>query len=60
MPNTKPIQVETETRRIPLVPKTNLDTRLKATADDMGAAGYQLCATFVVGTELVLVFQLAR
>ena len=60
MANTTSIDVQTETRRIPLVPKTDLDTRLKQLANVMGAAGYQLCATFVVETELVIVFQLTR
>ena len=60
MANTTPIDVQTEARRIPLDPQTDLDKRLKQLANVMGSAGYQICSTFVAGTELVVVFQLTR
>jgi hypothetical protein len=60
MANTTPIETQTQCRRISLAPEPDLNQRLTALCDTMGAAGFLLSASFVIGTELVLVFQLTR
>jgi hypothetical protein len=60
MANTAPIETQTEVRRISLATTVNLEQRIQQTCDTMGAAGYQLCASFSEGGELILIFQLTR
>lgn len=61
MANTTPIDTQTQCRRITLnPPPPNLDQSVADACDTMGAAGYQLCGTFILGTELILVFELTR
>lgn len=61
MANTQPIDTQTQSRRITLnPPPPDLNQSIRTLCDTMGAAGYQLCSTFVLGTELVLVFELTR
>lgn len=61
MANTASIETQTQCRRITLnPPPANLDQSITSLCDTMGAAGYQLCGTFVLGSELILVFELTR
>jgi hypothetical protein len=60
MANTAPIDTQTEVQRINLATTLNLEQRIKQNCDNMGSAGYQLCASFVQNGELILIFQLTR
>jgi hypothetical protein len=55
----KIINTQTQTRRIPTSPAVtpNLENALNGICDLMGAAGYILCGTFILGADLVLVFE---
>lgn len=60
MATTAPIKTQTLTSRIPLKPGIDLDVAIKIECDNLGAAGYQLCSTVVIGAGLILIFQLTR
>lgn len=55
------VTVKTLTRRIPLDPPTDLKERIETLCDLMatGKMGRRLVATFTVGSQLILVFQIA-
>jgi hypothetical protein len=55
------VTVKTLTRRIPLDPPTDLKERIETLCDLMatGNQGRRLAATFTVGAQLILVFQIA-
>jgi hypothetical protein len=59
MPNTSPIDTQTQVRRLPLN-TPNPGQAIAALCDQMGAAGYQLASCFTAANELVLIFQLTR